>query len=257
MTTRPVTPSPEAGKIIQFPEAPPEEMTAYHHVNLPGYPGSLTAHFGNPETTVILSEVAAALIPTESYEGVRYPDLLIAFDASPAAIIPRNGYLIPEQGKPPDIVMEVASASTARRDETVKRDDYAAMSIPEYWRFDPTGGLQYRTHLAGERLVAREYQPIPIHRTDEGHFWGHSNVLNLDLCWEEGKLRFWDPVGRRYLTTYGEERQARLDESDARRQADARAEAERDARITEREARITAEARARQLEEELRRLQNP
>ena len=242
MTTKPVTPSPEAGKIIPFPDVPPEEMTAYHNVNFPGYPGSLAVHFGNPDTTVILSEVAAALIPTESYEGVRYPDLLIAFNAHTEAILPRNGYLIPEQGKPPDFVMEVASNSTARRDETVKRDDYAGMSIPEYWRFDPTGGSLYQAPLAGDRLVGGAYQPIPIHRTDDARLWGHSQVLALDLCWEEGKLRFWDPAARLYLSTF-------FEESAARRAAEARADAER-------EARITAEARAQALEEELRRLRN-
>ena len=257
MTTKPVTPPPDAGKIIQFPDVPPEEMTAYHDVNFPGYPGSLTVHFGNPETTVILSEVAAALIPTDSYEGVRYPDLLIAFNANSAAIRPRNGYLIPEQGKPPDFVLEVASASTGRRDETVKRDDYARIGVPEYWRFDHTGGRHHTASLAGDRLVDGRYQPIPIHRTDGGHLWGHSEALNLDLCWEEGNLRFWDPATRRYLSTF-------MEESEARRAAEVRADAERDAhiieresRIAEREARITAEARAQRLEEELRRLQNP
>ena len=83
MTTKRVSPSFDARKLICFPDAPPEEMTAYHHVNFPAYPASLAAHFGSRETTVILSEIAAALIPTESYEGVRFPDLLIAFDANP------------------------------------------------------------------------------------------------------------------------------------------------------------------------------
>ena len=212
MTTKRVSPSFDARKLICFPDAPPEEMTAYHHVNFPAYPASLAAHFGSRETTVILSEIAAALIPTESYEGVRFPDLLIAFDANPDAIIPRNGYLIPEQGKPPDFVLEVASGSTGRRDETIKRADYAAMSIPEYWRFDPSGGDFHITHLAGDRLVGAEYHPIPIHRTAEGHFRGRSLVLDLDLCWENGQLRFWDPAGQRYLTTYLEEREAHLAE---------------------------------------------
>ena len=233
MTTKRVPPSTQAGKLTQFPDPPPEELTAYHHINLPGYPGALTAHFGNTETTVILSEVAAALIPNESYEGVRYPDLLIAFNADPAAEAARNGYLIPEQGKPPDFVMEVASESTARLDETVKRDDFASMGIPEYWRFDPTGGRQYQVALAGDRLMGEVYEPIPILRSAEGHFRGHSEVLNLDLCWENGELRFWDPREQRYLTTYLEER---------------------DARIAERESRIAAEARVRELQEELRRL---
>ena len=228
MTTRPVTQPSYAGNIVRFPDAPPDEITAYHHVNFPAYPPALSLHFGNSETTVILSEIAAALIPTESFEGVRYPDLLIAFDARPDLIIPRNGYLIPEQGKPPDFVLEVASETTARRDETVKRNDYAAMGVPEYWRFDPTGGRFHSVAIAGDRLVSGAYEPIPIRRTDDQHLWGHSEALNLDICWEEGQLRFWVPVSGRYLPTYMEER----------------------------EARIAAEARVRSLEEEVRRLRD-
>ena len=78
----------------------------------------------------ITSEAAAALVPTESYEGVRFPDLLVAFDTDPAVNIARNGYLIPEQGKPPDFVLEVASRATGRRDETTKREDYSRMGVP-------------------------------------------------------------------------------------------------------------------------------
>ena len=247
MTTKPVTPQPGAGRIVQFPDAPPEEMTAYHHVNLPGYPGSLTAHFGNQETTVILSEIAAGLFATANRQGIRYPDLLIAFDAKPDAILPRNGYLIPEQGKPPDFVLEVGSESTGEVDETSKRRDYARFAVPEYWRFDPSGGKFHSTHLAGDRLVGGEYQPITIHRTSEGHFWGRSDALNLDLCWQDGQLRFWDPVGQRYLNTYLEEREVRISET-------ARADAERRSRMAEAARADAAEARAQQLAEELRRL---
>ena len=242
MTPRPKTSKAEAGEIIPFPDAPPEELTAFFSINFPGYPPSLAEHFGNPDTTIILSEVAAALIPTRSYEGVLYPDLLVAFGVNPGLWGARNGYLIPEQGKPPDFVMEVASESTARRDETLKREAYAAMGVPEYWRFDPTGGSRYSTHLAGDRLVDGLYVPITIHRTDDERFWGHSDSLNLDLCWEEGDLRFWDPVARRYLHTF-------MEESAARREAEARA-VMAETRADE------AEARAQRLAEELRRLQN-
>ena len=224
MTTKRVTPSPEAGNITQFPDVPLEEVTGYHSINFPGYPGSLSLHFGNLESTVILSEVAAALIPTEAYEGVRYPDLLIAFNVRPEAILPRNGYLIPEQGKPPDFVLEVASASTARRDETTKRDDYARMGVLEYWRFDATGGRFHSVPLAGDRLADAAYRPVEIHRTDDAHLWGHSEALNLDLCWEEGRLRFRDPADGRYLTTFAEEREAYI--------------AEREAHLAERDGRL-------------------
>ena len=254
MTTKPANPQPGAGRITQFPDVPPEEMTAYHQVNLPGYPGSLTAHFGNLESTVILSEVAAGLFVSEDREGIRFPDLLIAFNARPGLVIPRNGYLIPEQGKPPDFVLEVGSASTGRIDEGVKRQDYARFRVPEYWRFDPSGGDYHTTHLAGDRLAGEEYEPITIHRTGDSHFWGRSDVLDLILCWEEGRLRFWDPVSGLYLNTYLEEHDARIAERNGRiAERDARI-AERDARIAERDARIAAEARARSLEEELKRL---
>ena len=240
MTTKPVTPPAEAGKIIPFPEAPIEEMTAYHHLLFPGYPGFLALHFGSPETTVILSELAAGLFVAENREGLRYPDLLISFNANPAARIPRKGYLIPEQGKPPDFVLEVASENTGEIDEGEKRIDYARMGVPEYWRFDPSGGDHHSVPLAGDRLVGDKYQPIPVYRTEEGNHWGHSDALNLDLSWENGELRWYDPVERRYLPTYLEECQARIAET-------ARADAEA--------ARADAEAaRVQQLEQELLRL---
>ena len=118
MTTKPLShlepilEETDAREIIQFPDAPPPELTAYYAINSPGYPPSLADHFGDRETTIITSEVAAALIPyAGTYEGVRYPDLLIAFNVNPAANKARKGYLIPEQGKPPDFVMELASES--------------------------------------------------------------------------------------------------------------------------------------------------
>lgn len=229
MTAKPVALLPESGAIIKFPDPPPEEVTAYHHLLFPGYPGSLALHFGNRETTVILSEIAAALFVKENREGVRYPDLLVSFNANPAAILPRNGYLIPEQGKPPDFVLEVASESTGEIDEDEKRRDYAGMGVPEYWRFDPSGGDWHSVPLAGDRLADGEYQPIAITRIDDEHYWGHSEALNLDLCWERRELRWHDSVAQRYLPTFDDERAAR----------------------------IAAEARIRELEEQLQCRQDP
>ena len=231
-----VAPAPGSPEFIRFPDPRPcdLDMTTFDYVNFPAYPSALADHLGNPDTTVIISETAASLRPTETYEGVLFPDLLISFNANPAARRARNGYLIPEQGKPPDFVLEVASESTHERDEDFKRDAYARMGVAEYWRFDHTG-TWYQTPLAGDILVDGRYQPLPVHRTEEGHYRGHSPALNLDLCWEDGLLRFWDPVGQRYLTTDQEERAARR-----------AAESARDA----------AEARVRELEEELRRRDN-
>ena len=80
--------------------------------------------------------------------------------------------------------------------------------------------------MAGDRLVDRVYQSINIVRVDDARHWGHSEALGLDLCWEEGQLRWYDPVGRSYLRTFDQEA----------------------------EDRIAAEERVRELEAELRRL---
>ena len=252
MTTKPLShPEPileetDAGEIIQFPDAPPQELTAYYAINRPGYPPSLADHFGGRETTIITSEVAAALIPyAGTYEGVRYPDLLIAFNVNPAANKARKGYLIPEQGKPPDFVLEVASESGKERDEVSKRNDYARMGVPEYWRFDETGGQYHSVPLAGDRLINCQYQPIPIHETPDGRYWGHSESLNLDLCWENGELRWYDPIAQRYLPNFDDQTTALHVETALREIA----ESQRDTETTRADA---AEARVRELEAQLR-----
>ena len=163
----------------------------------------------------------ATLIPPSSWRrspsggmcgvrrGLRIPDLMIAFGVDRAGIIENNGYSIDELGKPPDFVLEVASLTTAENDYTVKRVDYAAFGVPEYWRFDPTGGHRYDAGLAGDRLVDGAYQSINISSTGDAHFQGRSEVLGLDVCWEEGQLRWYVPTAGRYLLTFDEEAEAR------------------------------------------------
>ena len=133
-----------------------------------------------------------------------------------AFAVEQRGYSIRDQGKPPDFVLEVASPSAGREDYTGKRNDYAAFGIPEYWRFYPSGGLHHSAPLAGDRLVEGEYQPIKIVAIGPIHLHGHSDVLGLDLCWEDGRLRWWDPKVERYLMTFDEERDARADSAEAR-----------------------------------------
>ena len=59
-------------------------------------------------------------------------------------------------------MLEVASENTGQDDYTEKRDAYAAFGVPEYWRFDPSGGEYHDSPLAGDKLVDGVYQPIEI-----------------------------------------------------------------------------------------------
>ena len=99
--------------------------------------------------------------PDDNPKRARRPDPLIAFEVSPQDYQASNGNIISEQGKPPDFIMEVASETTADVDTGDKRQGYAALRIPEYWRFDNTGN-NHGTKLAGDTLMGDAYQPIPI-----------------------------------------------------------------------------------------------
>ena len=47
-----------------------------------------------------------------------------------------------------------------------------------------------------------EYQPIEVVAIGPSHLHGHSDVLGLVLCWEDGQLRWYDPASGRYLLIY-------------------------------------------------------
>ena len=248
MTNKLTNPATTTWELEIFPDFPPrDDIQNPIYLHLDGHQTMLIRHFGNRDTTLALSEVPVYWYPSRN---ARVPDLTIAFNINRANVIDRNGYAIEEHGKPPDFVLEVASVTTARNDYTVKREDYAAFGIPEYWRFDPTGGQRYAAPLAGDRLVDRAYQPINVIRTDDNCLWGHSDVLNLDLCWASGKLRWWDPAAGRYLETHDEEAEGRMVERAGRLAA----ETQRDREI---QARVAAETRIRELEAEIHRRQNP
>ena len=142
-------------------------------------------------------------------------------------------------GKPPDFVLEVASPSTARVDIGRKRRIYQQIGVPEYWRFDKSGGDLYGQALAGDRLVNGVYQPIEIITEPDGEMWGYNEVLGLSFCYKNEMLLAYDPASGRYVMTD-------VDEHAAYREA----QAELEARRTELEA---AQARVRELEEQLRR----
>ena len=241
---------------FRLPDPPPrelDEMTSHDHLTMTGSVHHLVQHFGNPDTTLVTAERYIVSEPGSPVAGRRRPDLLIAFNADPAAYIESNGYIISEQGKPPDFVMEVASESTGHLDTSVKRDAYAALGIPEYWRFDETGEY-HGERLAGDRLVDGEYQPIPIEQLSEDTLQGYSEVLDLYIRWHDGQLEWYDPATGRHIVTFDDERTRADDERTRADDERARADDERARADDERAGRIQAEARVRELEEELQRM---
>ena len=230
---------PQVQKPFEFPDPPerePDDMTSFDHLAANGNVYLLIEYLGNPETTLVAGEHYISPVPTGEMAGLRYPDLFVAFEVDPVAYHRSNAYIISEQGKPPDFVLEIASRRTGRIDVTEKREDYAALGIEEYWRFDETGDY-HGVRLAGERLVEGEYVAMDIEELPDGSLQGYSVALNLNIRWERGELRFCDPGTGRPIATLADEREARIAEQEARAAAEARAD--------------SAEARVRELEEQV------
>ena len=198
------------------------------------------------------------------------PDCYIAFDVD-AAYIRRKmpNFLVWRVGKVPDFVMEMASRSTAANDMGHKRDLYAELKIPEYWRLDHTGGDHYGQPITGERLVNGAYEPYELHTDADGSVRCYSAALDLIFSWDEDSgFDLLDPLTLMSINQIVTERAGRLVAEAQVDTAEARADTEREARLeaedrvdtaearadTEREARLAAEARIRALEEENERL---
>ena len=188
------------------------------------------------------------------------PDAVTAFGVDPEAVQARNGYVISEVGKPPDFVFDIAlgegdiadlppdivSDMALNEDHALKRDIYAGFGVLESWLFAAVDA-ERRTDqqpLSGWTLADGEYRPIEIIREPDGTFWGHSAVLGLDLCWDEGNLRLRAPAGGEYLRSHAEERAGRLE-------AEARWLEAETLRRDERRHRLAAEAELLRLRQRL------
>ena len=229
----------ESFYLPDIPEKHPDDMTSVKYLHEPGQTHHLSQYLGNRDTTLVTGE--RYIVPGPAYVAgeSRYPDLLVAFDVDPAAYNASNGYIVSEQGKPPDFVLEVASRRTASDDLEGKKDYYERIGVGEYWLFDGEGQF-YRFTLRGYRLAGDRYEPIPVAEISPGVFQGYSPALNLNLRAADAYLGWHDPHTEDHIPTLTSET--------------ARADAERAARLREAARAETAEARAQELEAELRRL---
>ena len=254
MTSKTTTLTQIKEKPERFPDYPPrDDMQNWLYLYDTSVITSLAIHFADEPNVTVASEVPVGpSLPVR--DDARIPDLLFVRDGDRELLEDQRGYAIDRQGRAPDFVLEVASPTTGRVDYTDKRQDYERFGVGEYWRFDPSGGEYHDAALAGDRLVDGEYEPVAIEVLGENCLWGYSEALGLYVCWEEGMLRFFDPVTESYLDTHQEEHAGRIAAEARAGAAEARVDGERANRMAAEARAGTAEARVAELEEELRRL---
>ncbi|MEG4341695.1 Uma2 family endonuclease [Microcoleus sp. A003_D6] len=161
---------------------------------------------------------------------------------------PRRSWVIwEENGRYPDIIIELLSDSTARVDRNQKKILYQnQFRTSEYFWFDPED-----FEFAGFRLINQEYQAILPN--EFGRLW--SEVLEFYLGIHDGKLRYFTPDGELVATPeesalQAQEQAAQAQEQAAQAQEQAAQAQEQAAQAQERAERLANQLRALGIEPE-------
>ena len=130
-------------------------------------------------------------------------------------------YKLWEEGKMPDVVIEITSKTTREEDLGNKKGLYEVSGVQEYFIFDPFS--EYLTpNLKGYRRTGDEFHPI------QGRII--SEIMGLELIVEDGQLRLYETFSRKKLLTPGETARAKEEAERARDAAEHKYKDERGAR---------------------------
>ena len=168
--------------------------------------GNLTIYFNPNQLT------------TQDFRG---PDFFVVLGTEDR---PRKSWLLwAEQGKYPNVIIELLSSSTAKVDRGTKKDIYQdTFRTPEYFWFHP-----HTLEFKGFRLMGGKYQPLEPN--EDGWLW--SEQLELFLGIHGSQLRFFSPEKQLVSTPEERVKKATLDADKAMLQQEAaqqQAEAERE-----------------------------
>lgn len=154
-------------------------------------------------------------------EDVKGPDFFVVLNTERRE---RKSWVVwAEDGKYPNLILEVLSDSTAKNDRGLKKQLYQdVFRTPNYFWFDP-----YTLEFAGFKLTYRRYEEIIPN--EQGWLWSDELQLYLGILGEQ--LRFFTSEGELVLTP----EEAELLSNQRAEQAEARAEAERQRAEAERQ----------------------
>jgi Uma2 family endonuclease len=211
-----VHPSAAASDVI-YPDSDGRPMgeTPRHIQNLAYLVIMLDAYFADEPKVFVAGNMFVYYVRGDRHWHVS-PDLFVVRGIPRQGNPERRRYLVWEESKAPDVIIELTSESTREEDYDDKMWIYREkLRVPEYFLFDPYGEY-LDPPLQGHRLVGDEYQRIvPL----DGRF--PSEVLGLHLESDGLNLRLYNPATKQWLPTPPEEHEARQQAEAARRQAEA------------------------------------
>jgi Uma2 family endonuclease len=162
---------------------------------------SLKAFYANDPMVYVSGNLLLFYIPGDRRRHLS-PDVFVV-KGVPDRL--RDNYLVWEEGKAPDLVIEFTSSSTRHEDIKKKYRLYEQeLKVAEYFLFDPREDY-LEPPLQGYRLSRGQYVPVkPV----KGRL--PSRVLGLHLERQGPDLRLYDPAMGQWLPTL-EERVARAE----------------------------------------------
>lgn len=167
-------------------------------------------------------------------EHFRGPDFFVVLGTNRK---PRKSWVVwEEEGKYPNVIVEVLSATTATTDRGLKKQIYQDIfRTPEYFWFDPN-----TLEVKGFQLVRGNYHDLQSN--EESWLW--SEQLELFLGIYNSKLRFFTPEGQLIPTP----EEMAIQEQQRAEQEQQRAEQERQRAEQERQQKEAAEEQVRAME---------
>lgn len=201
---------------------------------------SLQAHFRPHEQIYVTGDLLIYYEEGNPAKSVA-PDVCVFFG------VPnhwRHSYKIWEEGKGPDVVIEILSHKTWKKDVQQKPKLYRQLGVEEYFLYDPLDKF-IKPALQGTRLSPTgpaQDREIRLTKLADGTLTMPSRLLGLELhVATTGELQLYDPQAESYLYNYSQQLEVIEQETAARHQAESE-------RLAETQARYQAEAAHQQAE---------
>ena len=203
----------KAAQIVNYPtsDGKPMAETDWHRDLMAALIQTLNAYYANDPMVYVSGNLLVFYEPGNRRRHVS-PDVFVVKGVEKRQ---RPNYLIWDERKGPEVVIELTSRTTREEDLEDKYELYLRLRVSEYFLFDPLGDY-LRPPLEGYRLLRGRYKAItPVH----GRL--PSKVLGLHLEGHGRELRLYNPATKQWLPTPDEAlRQA----EEARRQAESEVE---------------------------------
>lgn len=196
------TPSPSALAEIKYPDSDGEPVAESDFQLEPWLyvVSALRTHFRDQADVYVGGNLLIYYEEGNPRSSVA-PDVFVVFGVPKHK---RRVYQVWVEGKGPDVVLEITSHTTRRRDERQKPAMYRRLGVQEYFQYDPTGDYLHPA-LKGRALDAQGvYQPMTLQPLADGGLCLVSARLELELQLRDGRLWLFDPARQAYLPTLEE-----------------------------------------------------